>query len=431
MKVRKNKRKGNTVFLEVEVEQDGLPGEMDKAFHRLKKDAKVPGFRKGKVSRSAYEKHYGAGNLFREGLMSLISDAYEKAVEEESIRVVDFPQNMDIQPYDEKKPVVFTCEVPVWPEVKLGKYKGVKVTKESADVKDEDIDAQIDQFREKQASYQSVDGPSKSGDIVSCQVEAKLEDGSVYEPWTRENAGFRIGAALHGDEFDAAITGKKLGDAIECTASYPDEFKIEDLAGKKVSFTGSVKAIQEKAMPELNDDFVKGLTEFKDIETVDALKDKLRSEMETQKKQSVEAAFEKAVLEAVTEPATCEIPDVMIEKDLNQSIRMIEERLASSGLNISSYLSMIQKTPEQFKEEMRPDAKTRVLEKVVLSAIQEKEKIEVNDEDMQAEIETWNLGDGTTWESLKKNPQFDITELKTALEYKKTTKFLMEHAKVS
>ena len=428
MKVITNKRKNNTVSLEVEIDHGELPDAMTTVFHRVKKDVSIKGFRKGKVTRSVFEKHYGTGYLIQEAVLDLVNSNYARAIQELDLKVVDTPKNVDIAEYKEDTNITFKCDVDVEPEIKLGKYKGIKAEKESTAVSDEDIQGELDQLREGRAEFNVVEDAIKSEDIVRCKVEATV-DGERYEQWSRDNAGFRIGAGVYGDDFDKALEGKKTGDEFDTDISYPEEFRNEELSGKTVSFKVKVEDVRSKQLPELNDAFVESLK--RDEKTVDELKTALKSKISESKSSQIEAQLRQNILDQVAENASCEIPEAMIEREIDRSINMFGQQLGQSGLNLQQYMEFAKKEESDFRSEFREPAIKNIKLELALEEIIKKEKIEVSDEDLQAEVEKWGLPEGKTWDSIKDDPSINIEQIRHAVAKDKVSQFIVDQAKVS
>ena len=216
MKVLKNKRKDYTVSLEIRTDVENMPDAMDKAFKNIVKDVKIQGFRKGKVPRGVFEKHYGKEVLIQDAVNFLVDDAYRDAIQELELKIVDYPKNIDVDQYVEGKDLTFKCEVDVEPEIKLGKYKGIKASKQPSTATDEKIQEEIDKALEQHAAYEEVEKESEDTDIIQMNMKASI-DGEPYTPWTRENAGSRIGMANYGEAFDKEVIGLKKGDKKEFT----------------------------------------------------------------------------------------------------------------------------------------------------------------------------------------------------------------------
>ena len=250
MKILKSKRKGNTVSLEVQESSEAIEKAIHIAFKKIVKNASVPGFRKGKVPRDIFEKTYGKDMLIEEGVQEAVNKAYQQSILELDLKVIDYPKNLNIGEYKESADISFTCDVDVVPEVKLGKYKGIKIKTDKIKVEKEQIETQINQLKEKAAEYVTVERPIQENDIVRAHTEAKIDD-YAYEPWTRKNTGLKVGLGSFGKEFDEQVTGLKNNEVKNFSITYPDTFEIKDIAGKEVHFTVEIAERSEEHTSEL------------------------------------------------------------------------------------------------------------------------------------------------------------------------------------
>ncbi|MDA1353991.1 MAG: trigger factor [bacterium] len=429
MKVLKNKRKGYTVSLEIEESHDAIDGALDVAFKKYRKQAQLPGFRKGKLTRSMFEKHFGKEILMDDAINHVVNDAYRAAIEELELPVVDYPTELNVKEYKENQPIVFSLNVDVEPEVKLGKYKGVKVKVEQEKVTDEDVQTEIEATLDRFGEFGTVDEPAKAQDILRFHMKAKL-DGVEYELWSRENAGCRLGLGSYGEAFDSELEGAKKDDKKQFSVSYADDFQNTDVAGKKVEFEIEVLDIRRKTLPELTDEFVKEKLDD-DVNTVSELKASIRKKKEDELKQQNENKVREAVLDEVTDNSKMEVPKGMVDREVESNIRMLESQLRQSGLDLAKYAELMQKDIEGMKEEMRPTAETRVKRGLAVKAIREKEKIEATDEDVNAEIEKWNSPKFKSIDDLKSNAAVHLDDLRASIAEDKTIKMLVSNAKIS
>ena len=236
MKVLKSTRDKNTYTLEIEETQENFLKIVNKTFKRIVKEVKVPGFRKGKVSRAIFDKYYGKDYLVQEAMGDAINAAYSEAIAELDLKVIDYPKDINIETYDETKPIKFTCTVDVKPEIKLKKYKGIKVKKQSVEVEESVVQERIAQLSERYAEYNLTEDKAKKEDIVRCDVTATI-DKRVYEHWSRNNFGVKLGLATFGEAFDTNVIGMKAGKEKTFKATFEDDFSNKDVSGKTVSFS--------------------------------------------------------------------------------------------------------------------------------------------------------------------------------------------------
>lgn len=429
MKVLKNKRKGYTVSLEIEESHEAMEGALEQAFKKYRKQAQLPGFRKGKITRSMFEKHFGKEMLVDDALNNVVNDAYRKAIEELDLPIVDYPTDLNVGEYKENQPITFSLNVDVEPEVKLGKYKGVKVKVEQDTVSDEDVEKEIEATLDRFGEFDTTADSAKMQDILRFHMKATLE-GEEYELWTRENAGCRLGLGSYGEAFDTELEGTNKEDKKQFSVTYPDDFQNTDVAGKKVDFEIQVLDIRRKTLPELTDEFVKEKLED-DVNTVAELKGNIRKKKEDELSQQNETKVREAVLDEVTDNAKMEVPKGMIEREIENNMRMLENQLRQSGLDLAKYAELMQKDLESMKEEMRPTAETRVKRGLAVKAICDKEKIEATDEDLNAEIEKWNSPKFKSIDDLKTNSPVPLDDLRASIAEEKTIKMLVSNAKIS
>lgn len=427
MKVLKNKRKDFTVSLEIETNIDNMSSAMDRAFKNIVKDVKLQGFRKGKVPRGVFEKHYGKEVLIQDAVNFLVDDAYRGAVEELDLKIVDYPKNVDVDQYQEGKKLTFRCDVDVEPEVKLGKYKGIKTSKQPDTATDEQIDAEINRSLEQYAAYEEADKASEDTDIIQMNMKASV-DGEEYGPWTRQNAGSRIGMANYGPEFDTEVTGLKKGDKKEFKTTIPEDFAIEDLRGKEVSFEVELLSVRSKTLPELTDEFV--AEKIENFETVDAFKSSIKERLDQQAKQAAEQEERADVLKQIVDDVNLELPEAMVRGECDRQLRYFEQTLMQSGIGMQQYMDMAQKTIDDLREDVKEQAESSLKTQLVLQAISDKEKIDVTDEDCNEEIAKWNHESIKNVDDLKANPQLDLESLKLTIKERKTVDFVMENAKI-
>jgi len=426
MKVLKNKRKGNTVSLEIETSTDIINDAFEQAFKKLVKQSKVPGFRKGKAPRTTFEKHYGKSVIVQEGLPNAVNQAYFKAVQELELDVVDYPKNVDIGEYKENEPLVFTCEVDVRPTVKVGKYKGLKVTQDPATVDAEKVNEQIKQLQENAAAYNEVDRPSQDEDIVRLNIKATL-DGNVFDQWTRENMGVKIGLKNFGEDFDKEIIGLSKDEEKSFTVNYADDFSESQVAGKEVSFEIKLIETREKALPELNDEFAKKVSKF---ETYDEFKKDLEDNLSKDIKEKSESKLKSDLIDLVIEDSKMDVPEGMINHEIENDLRYYEQTLSRSGGTLATYLQMMGQSEEEFKVQLREGALKRIQSELVIEEISKKETIEASDDDLKDEVRKMlpNLKDEKEIEEHLEKINND--GLKKMIIQRKTVDFIVSNAKI-
>jgi trigger factor len=427
MKVLTSERKGNTYTLEIEESQEEMSVAMNRAYKVLVKNAKIPGFRKGKVPRTIYEKHYGKDGIIKEAVVRVVNDAYSKAITDLDLDVVDSPKNIDIGEYKEEEPIRFKCEVDVKPEVTLGKYKGLKVKKESTDLDESAILAQMVQMRDSYAEYSVTEDSAKEDDIIRYNATATI-DGNQYDMWSRENSGLQIGKQYLGEEFDNKMTGLKTGDKEEFSITYADDYANKDVAGKTVDFKIEVVEVRTKILPEITDEFVDKVTDSK---TVEELREKIKTNLEDQAKKNSEEKLRSDLMDQILASAKMDIHDVMIEREIDHSLRYFDSNLRRSGSNLEYYLQITGKTMDEMRTDLRESASKRVKSTLILDAICEKENLTVEDPEIEEEIKKWSLPNINSIEDLKKQQLFSLESIRAAISERKAYDFVIENAKIS
>lgn len=426
MKILKSKRNENTYNLEIEVDIETLQKEMDIAFQHLSKHANVPGFRKGKITRAIFEKNYGKDMIVQEAIPNALDIAYKDALKELGLKVIDAPKNLEVGQYQENQPFSFKCDVDVQPIVKLGKYKGLKIKKESDVLPDDKIDTFLADLLKQYASLADVDRTAQKDDFIRLNMTASI-DGTPYAAWTRQSAALRIGMAFYGESFDQQLIGTSIGDKKEFTLSYADDFSNKEIAGKNVVFTIEITEIKEEKLPELTDSFVK---EIFQSESVTDFRNKIKEHLETEHKQKVDSQFKNDLMDAVLSDIKLDAPAPMVEREIDFSLRSYESTLKKSGSNLENYLKVTHKHIDDLKNELRAGCERNVKIGLVLESIAEKEKITVENTDIEAEIHSWKIPDVATIEDVKKKyPNFDLDNLKSTLMEKKVFDFLISETK--
>ena len=383
MSVQVEKLEKNTVKLTIEVSAEELEKALQDAYNKQKKDISMPGFRKGKVPRVMIEKMYGPGVFYEDAANSLMPQAYADAVKECGEDIVSRP-TIDVVQIEKGKPFIFTAEVAVKPEVKLGKYVGVTVTKIDTTATDEEVEIAINQERENNARVINVEDRSiESGDTAVIDYEGFV-DGVAFEGGKGENHPLEIGSGSFIPGFEDQLIGKNIGDDVEVNVTFPEEYHSEDLAGKAAVFKVKVHEIKTKEIPELDDEFAQDVSEF---DTVAEYRDSVKAKLEERKATEAKRAQEDEALKKIVEKSEMDIPDAMLETQCEDMINQFAQQMAQQGMSMDQYMQFSGMTIEQLKEQVRPEALERIQSELVLEAIAKEEKIEITDEDIDAEIE--------------------------------------------
>ncbi|WP_416729111.1 trigger factor [Fictibacillus sp. JL2B1089] len=377
------KLEGNQGVLTVEVEATEVDTALDQAFKKVVKQVNVPGFRKGKMPRRLFEQRFGVESLYQEALDILLPKAYGDAVQEAGIEPVDRPE-VDIEKMEQGSNLVFTAKVIVKPEVKLGDYKGLEVEKTETEVTDEDVQNELTSLQEQQAELVvKEEGTVENGDTVNIDFEGFV-DGEAFEGGKAENYSLEIGSGSFIPGFEEQLVGEKAGAEKEVNVNFPEEYHAEELAGKPAVFKVSIHDIKAKQLPELNDEFAKEAEG--DAETLEDLKKELRTKLEESKKQEAENKTRETVIEKASENAEIDIPEAMVNTELDRMVQEFGQRLQMQGMNLDLYYQFSGTSEEALREQMKEDAGKRVRTNLVLEAIVEAENIEVSEEEIDAEL---------------------------------------------
>ena len=383
MSVQVEKLEKNMAKLTIEVSADELEKAIEKVYQKQKKNISIPGFRKGKVPRAMVEKMYGKEVFYEDAANELIPAAYEKAYDECGENIVSTPK-VDVVQIEAGKPFIFTAEVALKPEVTLGAYKGIEVDKVEVTVSDEEVNAEIDRERERNARSISVsDRAVQDKDQTVIDFEGFV-DGVAFQGGKGENYPLTIGSGAFIPGFEEQLIGKNIGEECDVNVTFPEEYHAEDLAGKAAVFKVTVKEIKEKQLPGLDDEFAAEVSEF---DTLAEYKEDVKKNLTEKREKDVKNAKEDAVVDAIIENATMDIPEAMIETQQRQMIQEFAQNIQMQGLSIDQYFQFTGLTPEAMMEQVKPQAEKRIKSRLVLEAVAKAENITVSDEDFDKEVE--------------------------------------------
>ena len=369
--------------LTIEVSAEEFETALDKAYKKNKNKISLPGFRKGKAPRAMIEKMYGTGVFYEDAANDLIPGAYESAAKESELEIVAQP-SIDVTQIEKGKPFIFTATVAVKPEVTLGDYKGIEVEKKTAEVTDEELQAEIDKVRESNSRMITVeDRAVQDGDITTIDFEGFV-DGEPFEGGKGENYPLTIGSHSFIDNFEEQLIGKNIGEETEVNVTFPEQYQAEELQGKPAVFKVTIKEIKVKELPELDDDFAQDVSEF---DTVDEYKEDLKKKLLENKEAALKREKEEDVVGKIIENATMEIPDPMVDTQVRQMVQEFSQRIQSQGLSLQQYMQFTGMTPESLTNELQPQALKRIQSRLVLEAVAAAENIETSDEDLEKELE--------------------------------------------
>ena len=426
MSLQVEKLEKNMAKLTIEVGADELDKAIESAYQKQKGKISIPGFRKGKVPRQAVEKMYGKEVFYEDAANILIPDAYEKALDECEEDIVSSPK-IDVTQIEAGKPFIFTAEVALKPEVKLGKYKGVKVEKADVVVTDEEVDEVIEKERENNARNITVeDRAVKDGDMTVIDFEGFV-DGEAFDGGKGENYPLTIGSGAFIPGFEEQLVGSEIGKEVEVNVTFPEDYHAENLKGKAAVFKCTVKEIKEKELPELDDEFASEVSEF---ETLTEYKEDVKKNLEEKKMKEAKENKEREAVEAVVDLSEMDIPEAMVETQQRQMVDEFAQRITMQGLSMEQYFQFTGTSYQQMLENVKPQAEKRIQSRLVLEAIAEAEKIEVTDEDFEKEIET--MAEVYQMDASKVKEMLGEKEMKNIrqdLAVKKAAEFVVENAK--
>jgi len=429
MKVNKMNRKGYTVTLEIEEEYSNITSHWDEAFKEVSQEVKLPGFRPGKVPREIFEKKFGKEYILEVAANKAMNGAYQAAIKEKELEPVDFPRNVEVKSLKENEPLVFTLEIDVIPEVKLGKYKGLKVEKKEAMVGDAEVQKQLEEMQENYAEYVLAEGRGiQDGDIVGYDIKAFVGDEPINK-LTRTNSGTKVGSKALTEAFDKALIGMKPQEIKEFEVNFPAEHADKDLAGKNVKFNVLINEVREKKLPEVNDELVKKVSPF---QTLAELKADMKEKMQKQAAEQAENEFKDTLIREMIKECEVELPKAVVEREIDRMINNLEYSLAQSRMNLDKYMQILGKDIKGLREEFKPRAEERAKSDLILEAIAKKEKIEATAEDIDKELTEIAKGvkDQPIEESKSKVSEQTKEYVKSYLKDRKTLDFLIEHAKI-
>lgn len=382
MSLQIEKLEHNMAKLTIEVSAEDMDKAVMAVYQKQKNQISVPGFRKGKVPFAMVEKMYGKGIFLEEAANSVIPGAYEKAVEECEEEIVSSP-TIDVVTLESGKAFVFTAEVALKPEVKLGKYKGVKIEKVDTEVTEEEVMEAIDRERKNNAREITIDDRAiQDGDIATIDFEG-FSEGEAFEGGKGEDYDLTIGSHSFIDTFEEQLIGKNIGDDVEVNVTFPENYQAEELAGKPAMFKVKIKGIKANELPELDDEFASEVSEY---ETVDEYKESVKKNLTEMKEKNAKDQKEKAAIEAVIEGSEMDIPEAMITTTQRQMMDEFAQRIESQGLSFEQYMQFTGSNAEQMMEQIKPQAELRIKSRLVLEAVVEAEKIEATEEDFDKEM---------------------------------------------
>ena len=421
-----NKLENNKVALEVTVTAEEFQPVLDVVYRKHAKEITIPGFRKGKAPQAMIEKMYGAGVFYEDAVDEAINASYPDAAKESGLEIVSRP-SISIEEIEEGKAFVYTAVVAVKPEVTLGEYKGVEVQKTKSEVTEEDIETEIKRAREKNSRLITVeDRGIEDGDQVTIDFDGSV-DGKRFEGGKAEDYPLTIGSHTFIDNFEEQLIGKTTGEECEVNVTFPAEYHVEELKNKPAVFKVKVKEIQRKELPEANDDFA---SEVSDFDTMEEYKKDLTEKLQAEKIEAAKTADEDKVVAKVIENATMEIPDQMVEEQVNGMVNDYARRLESQGISFKQYVEITGMTAEKIGEQMKPQAIKRIQTRLVLEAVVKAENIQADDAAVEEQFDKMAEDFKMDKEQIKGMfGEEQIAQLKEDLAVQKAIDFLVAEAK--
>ena len=431
MKVELIKQEGTKVSFKLTVDNEKFESAIVKAYNKNKGKYNIPGFRKGKAPRKVIETHYGKGVFYSDAIDIVFPEVYPAAIDELKIDPIDMP-SIDVEEISKDNGLVLLVDVEVKPEFQLGDYKGVEVEKVDETVNEDVVNAKLDEMREKGSRLVSVEREIANGDTANIDFEGF--DGEVaFEGGKGENYDLVIGSGSFIPGFEDQLVGKKAGEEVEVNVTFPEEYHAENLAGKPVVFKVKVNDVKVKELPELNDEFAADTTEFN---TLEELRADVRAKAEADAKEAAKNELRNRVIEKVVANTEVEVPEAMIKHEIDNQLMELNYQLQYQGFGMEQFLQMTGKTMDEFKAEFtasrREEALRNVKTSLVIEAIAKAEGVEVNEEEVNAEVQKMADAYNMTVEQVKGALRAtDLKDMEGQLKIRKTIDLLVENAKIA
>ena len=428
MKAELVKKEGNKVTLKITVDNNKFEEAVNKAYNKTKGKYNIPGFRKGKAPKVVIETQYGKGVFYNDAIDMLFPEVYPEAIKELNIDPIDRP-DLDIEEISKDNGLVMVVNVEVKPEFELGAYKGIEISKVDNTVSEEDVEARLNEMVNRNARLTSVEDKAlENGDTAVIDFEG-FENGVAFEGGKGENYNLVIGSNTFIPGFEDQLVGKKAGEEVEVNVTFPEAYHAENLAGKPVVFNVKVNDVKVKEVPALDDEFAKDTTEF---ETLAELRADVKAKLEEQAKNAADAEMRNALVEKVSANTEVEVPEAMVQHQIDNMLMELNYQLQYQGLNLEQLLQMTGRGLDELRKERRADAERLVKSSLVLEAIAEKENVEANDADVDAELEKMAAMYNMEVEKIKSSlRETDIEDIKGQIKIRKTLDLLVENATIA
>ena len=423
VKVEKTENK-NEVKLTFNIEAEKFEEAMKKVYTKTAKYFNIPGFRKGKAPMQLVERQYGSAIFYEDAFNELVPDIYDEAIKENKVEAVSRP-NIDIVQMEKGKELIFTATVETKPEVELGKYKGIEIKKIEYTTSDKDIEHELGHMAERNSRLVSVeDRPVEKGDITTIDFVGSV-DGVEFEGGKAENHELEIGSNTFIPGFEDQIIGMKIDEEKDIKVKFPDDYFSKDLAGKDAVFKVKLHEIKKKELPKMDDEFAKDVSEF---DTLDELKNSIKEKLDVENENKAKFETEEEAIKVVCDNTKIDIPNGMIEMEIDNMIKDLETRLSYQGLNLNQYLQIMNKKEEDMRSELKEQAEKNVKTRLVLEAIVKAEKIETTPDEITEKIKEMAKQYGRKEEELLENEnlkEYISENLKT----EKAIEFIVKNAK--
>ncbi|CEN80030.1 trigger factor [Paraclostridium sordellii] len=426
MKAELLKKEGNQVTFKITVDNDKFEGAVTKAYNKNKGKFNIPGFRKGKAPKQIIESQYGKGVFYNDAIDMLFPEIYPKALDELDIDPIARP-DLDIEEISKDNGLVMVVNVEVKPEVNLGEYKGIEIAKPDYTVNEDEVNLRLEEMRNKASRLVDVERAIENGDNTVIDFEGFV-DGVAFEGGKGEDYSLVIGSNTFIPGFEEQLVGKNKGEEVEVNVEFPAEYHAENLAGKPATFKVTVKNVQKKELPELNDEFAADTTEFN---TLEELKKDLKAKVEEEAKNRADAEMKNSLVEKVSEGTELEVPEAMVETQIDNMLMELNYQLQYQGLQLEQLLQMTGRTIEELRNEKREEATKLVKSSLILEAIAKAENVEVSEEEVDAEVEKmakmYNMEADKIKSMMKAT---DLEDIKGQLKMRKTIDLLVDSAKL-
>ena len=421
MNVKSVEKENGKAKVVVEIDKAEFEQALNKAYAKCRKDIMLPGFRKGKAPRKMVESMYGATVFYEDAVNEIFPDIYTKAIVEQELKAVGSPSVSNMDTPDEGG-VVLTIETELYPEVTLGQYKGLEVPKHEVKVEESEVDAELGRMAERNARIETVDRAAANGDTVVIDFEGFVDD-KPFQGGKAEDYSLTLGSGSFIPGFEDALVGAVAGEERDVNVTFPEDYSAKELAGKPAVFKCKVHEVKESIKPELDDEFAKDVSEF---DTLDALKDDIRTRFTKSRTEQNERAFESAAVQMAAANMTCNIPACMIDEQVDHQIEQFAYQLQSQGMKMEDYVKMVGGDLSSLRASMRPMAEQTVRSDILLSEIAHAENLEVTDEEVEEELK--KLAEQYQMELDKVKAAVDTAAVKSDLMGRKAAKLITDSA---